>query len=285
MPSSLPRRIAVAAVAIPAVFTFVYVGGWLLVIALQCLAVLGTSEVYRLARSRDVHPLAWLGYLGAVGGPALMFAISGAGGIDTTWIGFAATGWFLAVMAGAVWQRNPNQAPLAAIAVTVFGAVYTGVLPAFLLLLRHAETTRGPWAATWLVFLPLAVTWVSDSMAMAGGMLIGGPKLSPAISPNKTWAGTVTGSIAATAAAPLYGVLALGPYGIVLAWWKLAVLGLALSIVGHVGDLAESLLKREAGVKDSGRAFPGHGGVLDRLDSLYWVLPTATALLSAYGAI
>ena len=285
MPSSLPRRIAVAAVAIPAVFAFVYVGGWPLVIALQFLGVVGASEVYRLARSRDVHPLAWLGYLGAVGGPALVVAISGAGGIGTTWIGCAATGWFLAVMAGAVWQRNPNQAPLAAIAVTVFGAVYAGVLPAFLLLLRHAETTPDRWAATWLVFLPLAVTWVSDSMAMAGGMLIGGPKFSPAISPNKTWAGTVTGSIAATAAAPLYGVLALAPVGIALAWWKLAVLGLALSIVGHVGDLAESLLKREAGVKDSGRAFPGHGGVLDRLDSLYWALPTATVLLSAYGTI
>ncbi len=105
------------------------------------------------------------------------------------------------------------------------------------------------------------------------------------ISPNKTWAGTITGSLAAVVVAPLYGAFLLAPRGVSLGPWQLVLLGLALSVAGQVGDLAESLIKREAGVKDSGTFFPGHGGVLDRLDSLSWTLPTAVALLALFGVL
>lgn len=285
MASTLPRRIAVAAIAIPTVLLLVYLGGWPLVVAIQVLGVLGALEVYRLAAACGVQAMRGPGLLGAAAAPVVLFAL--AGGIPEprpAWFGFAAIGWLLAVMAEAVRRGDPAARPLSGIAVTVFGALYAGALPAFLLLLRHGGTADR-WGATWLVFLPLAVTWICDSMAMAGGAVIGGPKFAPVISPNKTWAGTLTGSASAAIVAPVYGIVLLAPAGISIASWKLAVLGIGLSIMAHVGDLAESLLKREAGVKDSGTFFPGHGGVLDRLDSLYWVLPAAAALLTLYGAV
>ena len=166
---------------------------------------------------------------------------------------------------------------------TVFGATYAGGLPAFLLVLRHAEAALSVWAALWLVFLPLVVTWVSDTAAMAGGSLIGGRRLAPVLSPNKTWAGAISGSVGALLLAPVYGLLA--PEGVSLAVWQLAVFGLVISVVGQGGDVAESLIKREVGVKDSGTFFPGHGGVLDRFDSLYWAIPTSVLMLMLFGAL
>jgi phosphatidate cytidylyltransferase len=171
---------------------------------------------------------------------------------------------------------------LGAVAVTLFAPIYAGVLLSFVIVLRHA----GGWdpvTGTALVFLPLAIIWSCDTAAMGGGALIGGPRFAPTISPKKTWAGTIAGSVAATVVAPVYGWLVLGPAGISLDAGRLAMLGLVLSVVGQVGDLVESLFKREAGVKDSGGLFPGHGGVLDRLDSLYWALPAGAALLALWG--
>jgi phosphatidate cytidylyltransferase len=161
--------------------------------------------------------------------------------------------------------------------------MYAGFLLALLLLLRHPAVPLTSWAATWLVFLPLVVVWICDTFAMVGGVLIGGPKLTPSLSPNKTWAGAVSGTLGGTAVAPLYGLLLLAPVGVTLPVWQLIVFGLVISVVGQAGDIAESLLKREAGTKDSGTFFGGHGGVLDRLDSLYWAIPTSLILLGWFG--
>ena len=283
MASSLPRRIAVAAVGIPLVALLVFLGGWPLVLALQLLAVLGTWEVYRLAAVRGVVPLAVLGYLAAAAAPVAVYAAV-IPGVSARWLAFLAAAWVILVMMGAVRRRAPDQQPLAAVAVTVFGPVYTAVLPSFILYLRHG----GPYDAmghTALVFLPLIVTWICDTAAMTGGAVFGGPKFAPVVSPNKTWSGTITGSLAGTAVAVLYGWQVLARVDIDLTWWKLAVIGFVLAGLGQVGDLAESLFKREAGVKDSGTFFPGHGGVLDRLDSLYWVLPAAAVLLTAWRVL
>ncbi|HET7599760.1 MAG TPA: CDP-archaeol synthase, partial [Gemmatimonadales bacterium] len=166
---------------------------------------------------------------------------------------------------------------------TIFGALYAGALPAFLLDLRHAaHGVRSP-AGACLVFFPLIVTWIGDTAAMFGGRAIGGRKLAPVVSPGKTWAGGVSGVVAGTLVAPVFAYLVFPPVGVRAGLGGLVVAALVLSVVGQIGDLAESLFKREAGVKDSSALIPGHGGVLDRLDSLYFVIPTAAALYRAFG--
>jgi phosphatidate cytidylyltransferase len=159
--------------------------------------------------------------------------------------------------------------------VTLFGPVYCGVLPSAILFIRNAAGDHRSWPATWLVFFPLAVTWLCDSFAMWGGKLIGGARLAPGISPGKTRAGAIAGLVGGVVTAVVYAQLALAPMGRGFSLPLAALMGVIIACVAQVGDLAESLLKREAGVKDSSRLIPGHGGVLDRFDSLYFVLPVS----------
>ena len=147
-----------------------------------------------------------------------------------------------------------------------FGIVYVA-LPALALLFLRGQPD-GLLLALWT----LATVWVTDIGAYAAGRGIGGPKLAPGVSPNKTWAGLVGGVLSA---------LVLG----LLLWWfaglnlQLAFASPILAVIAQVGDLYESWLKRQAGVKDSGTLLPGHGGVLDRLDGLVPVAPAAAALI------
>jgi phosphatidate cytidylyltransferase len=120
---------------------------------------------------------------------------------------------------------------------------------------------------------------------MLGGRAIGGPKLAPAISPGKTWSGAIAGVVAGTLTGALYALVVFPHVQVRFAVIVALALAFALSIIGQIGDLAESLLKREAGVKDSSRLIPGHGGVLDRLDSLYFVLPVTAAAYHLLGFI
>jgi phosphatidate cytidylyltransferase len=135
------------------------------------------------------------------------------------------------------------------------------------------------------VFFPLVVTWLCDSFAMWGGKAIGGAKLWPEVSPGKTRAGAIAGLLGGVVAALLYVPLALAPVGRAFPLLAAALMGLGIAVVAQLGDLAESLFKREAGVKDSSNLIPGHGGVLDRFDSLYFVLPTTALLYRAFGVL
>ena len=285
MSPSLAKRLLVAAVGIPAAFGLVYVGGWVLAALLAGLGALGAMELYRLASRGGVRPLVAVGVAGALAAPLAAFAARPGGGLETRWTLLSAAVWLIGIMLLAVRERRPGERPLSAVSVTAFGALYAGGLPAFLLWLRHGAVSRSAWAATWLVFLPLALTWISDTLAMIGGSLVGGAKLAPVLSPKKTWAGAVAGAVAAPLLAPLYGRWVLGAVGIEVPVVALVLVGLGVGILGQLGDLAESLFKREAGVKDSGGFFPGHGGVLDRLDSLYWGIPVTVVVLKAFGAI
>lgn len=278
------RRVIVAGVGIPAALGFVYAGGWVLTALVALFGALGAAEVYRLAERGGVRPIRWVGLAAAALLPVSAFVTSPAGrSIPPYAVLFGATAWLVAVMGAVMVQRGPGERPLAAMAVTVFGALYAGGLPAFLLIIRHGAPDVARWTATWLVFLPLVIVWVCDTLAMFGGRLIGGRKLAPVLSPNKTWAGAISGSVGGVVLGPVFGYLALG--SLALPWWQLAVFGLIVAVMGQIGDVAESLLKREVGVKDSGAFFPGHGGVLDRFDSLYWALPAAAFLLQAFGVL
>ncbi|HEV8455785.1 MAG TPA: phosphatidate cytidylyltransferase, partial [Gemmatimonadales bacterium] len=135
------------------------------------------------------------------------------------------------------------------------------------------------------VLFPLAVTWLCDSFAMWGGKAIGGAKLWPSVSPGKTRAGGIAGLIGGVAAALVYVPLVLAPVGHAFPLAQAAAMGLVIAIVAQVGDLVESLFKREAGVKDASQLIPGHGGVLDRFDSLYFVLPVSAVLYRAFGIL
>ena len=186
----------------------------------------------------------------------------------------------LALVAVAIWQRGVDGRPLAAVAVTLFGVVYTGGTLSFAYALRYHRWTIGAAAGTALLFLPVVLTWASDTGAYFVGRAIGRRKLIPAVSPGKTVEGAIGGLVASVLATWLYVAFVLRPVGhLSLTPSGMVIFGVLLSAAAQLGDLAESLFKREAGVKDSSRLIPGHGGVLDRVDSLLFALPVAYFLL------
>ena len=286
MAHQLAPRIGVAAIGIPATVGLIYLGGWALVAVLAALGAVGAFELYRLAARQGVRALVVPGCVGAALFPAAAWLTMPAGpGLAPRWFAFLMALWLIGVMATAVATRPPNDGPTAGLGVTVLGALYAGGFPAFLLLLRHPAAPLGAVAGTALALFPLVLTWICDTFAMAGGALIGGPKLAPVLSPAKTWAGAVTGTLGALLAALAYGRWALAPLGVPLSPTILLVSAAAVAALGQLGDVAESLFKREAGVKDSGAVFPGHGGVLDRLDSLYWAIPTVALVVAVGGRL
>lgn len=286
MAHHLLRRVTVAAIGIPATIGLMYLGRWALVAALSGLGVLGALEVYRLAARRGVSALPLPGCLGAaLIAPAAWMVLPAGGDLAPRWVAFLLAFWLIGVTGVTAATRRPEQGPTAALGVTLLGALYAGGLPAFLLLLRHPSPGIGAGPGTGLACLPLVLAWTCDTLAMAGGTLVGGPKLAPVLSPAKTWSGAIAGTAGAVLAAPLYGHWVMAPLGAPLSAALLLACGLAVATLGQVGDVAESLFKREAGVKDSGAFFPGHGGVLDRLDSLYWAIPAVALVLSVGGAL
>ncbi len=143
---------------------------------------------------------------------------------------------------------------------TIAGILYVGWLLSYLVALRGLDGGRN-W-----VFLALFTTWASDTAAFFIGRKLGGHKLAPNISPGKTWEGTMGGIVGAIIMSILFFTPT--PFRLPLIYWQVIGLSVLVSIFGQVGDLVESLLKRNMGVKDSGTLLPGHGGILDRMDSI-----------------
>lgn len=150
------------------------------------------------------------------------------------------------------------------------GALYAGLPVLALVWLREQPD------GLLLTFWAMALVWACDSGAFFAGRAIGGPKLAPRVSPNKTWAGFIGGVAGAT----LFGFALVALFGLPIA---LAAATPVLAVLAQLGDLYESHLKRQAGVKDSGNLLPGHGGVMDRLDGLVAAAPTAALLVMAFG--
>ena len=284
MPENLARRLVVAAIAIPLVAYLIFAGGWILSATISLLAAIGAAEFYGLADARGNSALKYQGVATAALFPLVVYAIV-SGALDPVWLAVLAPVWVMAVSLSVLATRGPEDNPLAAVSVTMWGCVYAGLLPSAIVILRHGPAVPSDLAALFVVFLPLILTCICDTVAMAGGSLIGGKKLAPVVSPNKTWAGAASGALVAVVLAPIYGEFVLIPLGVELPFWLLVSIGLVVGILGQLGDLVESLFKREAGLKDSGGVFPGHGGVLDRLDSLYWVLPSTAVVFKMFGIL
>jgi phosphatidate cytidylyltransferase len=281
--SELARRVLFAVVAAPATVGLIYLGGVYLGLLSAAAAALGAWELYRIARVGGVDPIDSVGIPFAALLPLL--ASLAPRGVFALNLGASAVA-VLIMFTLAIWLRGAGRRPLSAVAVTLFGVVYTGGMLSFGVALRYNNYTVGRMAGTLLLLLPILLTWVNDIGAYALGRLFGRRKLIPAVSPGKTVAGAVGGIVVAVLFCWWYVRSILVPYAeLGLAPWAVVVVALALSLAAQVGDLAESLLKREAGVKNSSGLIPGHGGVLDRLDSLLFVLPTAYLLFGIPGIL
>jgi phosphatidate cytidylyltransferase len=278
--SNLATRVVTAVVLVPVAIAGVYAGGVWLALLLAVFAGVGAWELYRIARAAGTDPFDALGIPTAAALPLAVHANT-AGWLDRP---LAAAGVvFVALIGVAVFARAPGDRPLESVSVTLFGALYAGATLACGYAIRHHRWVIEDAAGTALLFLPVVVTWATDIGAYAFGRAFGKRKLLPTVSPGKTVAGAVGGAASGVVVALVWNAYVLRPTAqLALATAVAVVFGLTVSAAAQVGDLAESLFKRQAGVKDSSHVIPGHGGVLDRLDSLFFVLPVAYLLLGRF---
>lgn len=276
----LGTRLAVAALGVPLCAAVVFAGGLAFAVGLGLLAAVAFREFAAMYASDPPRPFAGLGAAGAGLFPVVVLY----GGLSGAWL--LAVCLLMVFGAYGMIRVPVPERPLAAAGLTAFGSLYIGGLLSLGVLLREgwippaaAGAQVGRLEATLFFFYPVVVTWLADTAAYFGGRRFGRRKLAPVVSPNKT----VEGAVAALLAGPL---CALAYAGLLLEGWRLGGLGaLAFGLVvasfAIVGDLVESALKRERAVKDSSNLLPGHGGLLDRLDSILWALPAAYLFFAA----
>lgn len=269
------HRVLSAVVGIPLALLLIYAGGWWLAAAMALLAIGGLRELYRLLVRRDVLVYPALGYALAV---LLMAAVGLAAlrgrsvGSPTLEVVLVAVGLPVA----AAWLLFPALfRGRTRVFTTLACHIYVPQLLSYVLRIRALDSpslgaagsgSALPAGLGWLLVLMLAV-WGMDTAAYAVGKAIGRRKLCPSISPGKT----VEGAVAALLASAL--LVSAAGHWLGLPLHHGLILGAGIGVVGQVGDLFESMLKRRAGVKDSGTLLPGHGGILDRFDSLLLAAP------------
>jgi phosphatidate cytidylyltransferase len=286
--SELTRRILFGVIAAPLGVVVVFYGGAALAALLAIVSALAAWEFFRIARASGLTPLEDVG-IPLAGVVPLFVHARYLRLYELPLSGMALA--VLAILTIVLFVRGVNGKPLGAAAATVFGVVYTGGMLSFGYAIRYheyvIESVRVPLgrlavaAGGLLLLLPLLLTWASDIGAFFVGRAFGKRKLMPSVSPGKTVEGAVGGLLATMLIGWLYARFVLTP-ATQLAFVRggIFLFALLVSVAAQVGDLAESLLKREAGMKDSSHIIPGHGGVLDRFDSLLFVLPVSYVLFN-----
>lgn len=257
--------LALAAVFyLPSLWFFVFI-----LLVFEC----GAVELVRLARRwAPDGPLAALALLvppaAVLLSPELIW-----GTIEPLdWRHMMAAGMALSLVLGSLVLlcRTPVEQAVLTLGILGFGIPYLAIPVASLFHLRRLDP--------WVLVLLLAIVWLGDTAAYYVGKRFGRHRLAPVVSPNKSWEGAVAGVAAGFLATLAWSLLRLGWVG-----WPLLAVGVATAIGGQLGDLVESMLKRAAGVKDTGAVFPGHGGVLDRVDALMFAAPMLVAGLWIVG--
>jgi phosphatidate cytidylyltransferase len=258
--ANLARRVATALVVLPLLLASFFLGPPLLGVAIVAAAALvGLFEFFAFADARRLRPMRRSGLLL---GAALFLDVAYPGGQGPALWPLAA----LLLLAVTLLPGRDLLDTVPSAAITILGAVYVGALGGAVAALRVLDPVEeGPWR----IALLLAIIMASDTLAFFAGHALGRRRLAPQVSPGKTVEGAIGGVFGGVAGA--LAVRALGLPGLPLAHTLL--LGALVAALGILGDLDESLLKRWAGVKDSGTLFPGHGGMLDRLDGLLFGAP------------
>lgn len=249
-PGNLQTRVLSALVAVPVLVALIWLGVNTTAALVAGASAVGIWELYRLSpKGRVLAPLLF----GVAAG--VLFTVDAALGRSFT--SLLITGVVLVPLLGMVLLPQQERAP-ADWAWMVAGVFLIGWTLSLAVLLR-----RHPDGREWLL-TGLILTFAIDTAAYAVGRMVGRRRLAPSISPGKTWEGSF-GAVAAGAGA---AIAITAGFGLDIAWWQAMALGLLVSVFSQLGDLAESMVKRAAGAKDAGALVPGHGGMLDRLDSL-----------------
>ena len=261
---NLNQRVASALIAIPFALLVIVLGRAYLAATLLIFGILAIREFYKLAQCSGYGPLDRVGIVGVIAFVALGYiGLEHTTGLVLTVIVLMSLTWQTLVLGG--------QNSIANVAITLLGSVYVGLPMSTALMLR---CVGGEHAGLGYLLMAILTVWATDIGAYYGGRLFGKHKLAPRVSPNKT----VEGAILGLAGGIIAGVVVRW-LGAVLMWWPhlslshSLMLAVVTSITGQVGDLAESAFKRSAEVKDSGIFMPGHGGILDRIDSLLLAIP------------
>lgn len=250
----MTQRIVAAVVLIPVVLALIYLGGLWSVALFLVMGLVGAFEFYRMLAVADYYPAIWLGILWTA------VLILHGWQPETLPLDLVLTAGLIITLIYTLFQ---TEQPLRTFLGTSAVAVYLGVLIADIVALRLLP--NGLW---WLL-LALLITWTSDTLAYFTGVAFGRHKMWPRLSPKKSWEGTAGGFIGGALAGGLVAMFAPLPIGFATG----AIVGLIGAVLGLFGDLSISMVKRQVGVKDSGNIIPGHGGMLDRLDSLLFVVP------------
>ena len=254
----MKQRVITAVIALIIFLPLLYLGGIPFDILVTLMGIVAMSEFLIMKKKLLVSFEAIVSFL-------LMLSIL----LPVFWAGFwtqdtlGGSFYLLALVMLVYTVISKNRFSFDDAGVLLLGGLYAGLGFRFMMLAR-AESL-------WMMLYAVLIDWVTDSGAYMNGRKIGKNKLAPHISPNKTWEGSIGGSLSAVVivGAYLYFVQAAFPYSFstMLLWT------LVFSVGGQLGDLIESAFKRHYGVKDSGKILPGHGGILDRFDSLLFVLP------------
>ncbi len=266
---SVGQRWLTAAIAIPIVMVFAWFGGWFAFAALVFVVVLGTVELYNMLLHVGYHPLIWISL-----GLSILFLVAAMFpqyGLSIIEVGLSCS---LLISFSWLFFRKRLDGAMVDWALTLAISIYLGLPSGFMLLLRGYESgtfQRGtilalPSGVWWLLVVLLGV-WGFDGAAFFSGRYFGRHKLAPEISPSKTWEGVI-GGLALSIIASL--VLTVVPLHV--PWYFAILLGVLIGMAATLGDLAESLIKRQTHVKDSGQIMPGHGGMLDRIDSILFAV-------------
>jgi phosphatidate cytidylyltransferase len=264
----LKHRVITAAVGVPLVILAIWFGDpwpWFtLLIAAAALA--GTYEFYQMANFDRREPLIYLGLLWAL---ALVLSPHYQ---NTNVLPIAITATILVSL---IWllRRSPREKAFCDWAWMMVGALYVGWMLSYWLSLRGLKVgleDSSEYGRNW-VYLAMFTTFANDTGAFFIGRARGKHKLAPAISAAKTWEGAIGGLICAILAAIVIAMVLnlISPF--TFKYWQIILLGFLVGLFAQLGDLVESLLKRNMGVKESGNLLPGHGGILDRFDSLIFV--------------
>lgn len=253
----LRERVISALVLLPPALAALYLGGWAFTALVAFFGVAAAREAFRMVSQKGYAPFTYLGIAAVVG--AIVHGMARGTASDLPLLLAALV---IGSLTRALFHRSAQ--PATDWALTLALSLYLGGLMWFAPLLRnHTHGLRWVLAA-------LVTTWVTDSAAYFVGLSLGRHPLAPRLSPKKTWEGAVGGWVIGVGAGTLYLPWLVPGLGLSQA----ALLAAAICTVAPLGDLAESMLKRQCGVKDSGQLIPGHGGALDRIDSLLFVFPT-----------